>query len=64
MTFLTVVILLSGKSVTYLATRPEFRASIMSSSLTRPPRARFSTRTWPFILEMASALIKSLVSLL
>ena len=29
----------------------------MSSSLTRPPRARFRTRTWPFILEMASAQI-------
>ena len=63
MTFFTVAMVSLGKSVTYLATRPVSRAAIMSWSHTSSPRARFRMRTPPFILAMASPLMKSLVEL-
>ena len=62
-TFLAAVMVLSGKSVTYRATLPLSRAAIMSSSTTRPPRARLMMRTPVFIWSKAVALSMPLVSL-
>ena len=61
-TFFTWARRLSGKSVTYRATLPASRASMMSSSTTRPPRARLMMRTPVFIWSKAAALSIPLVS--